>query len=148
MLLQKDTPDHHDGELVIRLYELRREPVMREARNAMLTRYWPESAEAALEVLKSDHPLNAPYRQVTSYWEMAYGMARVGIVHSDFLIENNGEGIYLFARAQPWVGAIRGAHSPRAFRNAEWAATENETGRKLLEEFRGRIAKRRAARAS
>ena len=41
----------------------------------------------------NDHPLNVAFRQVTGYWEMVYGMARHGIVHADFLVENNGEGL-------------------------------------------------------
>lgn len=147
-MLQKDTPDHHDGELVIRLYELRREPVMRDSRAMIVSRYWPESVDEATEVLKPDHPMNAAYRQVMTYWEMVFGMAHAGIVHADYLIENNGEGIFIFARVQPYLGAIRAAHTPRAFRHAEWAATETEAGRVLLEEFRGRIARRQAARAS
>jgi hypothetical protein len=147
-MLQKDTPDHHDGELVIRLYELRREPVMRESRSAIISRYWPASAGEATEVLKPDHPMNAAYRQVSSYWEMVFGMAHAGIVHADYLIENNGEGIFLFARVEPYLDAIRAAHTPRAFRHAEWAATRTETGQRLLEEFRGRIARRLASRAT
>ena len=63
-MLQKDTPDHHDGELVIRLYELRREPVMRESRATILSKYWPASEEEATAVAKAEHPMNAAYRQV------------------------------------------------------------------------------------
>jgi 5'(3')-deoxyribonucleotidase len=147
-MLQKDTPDHHDAELVIRLYELRREPVMRESRAMIISKYWPASAEEATEVIKAEHPMNAAYRQVASYWEMVFGMAHAGIVHADYLVEHNGEGLFLFARVQPYLDAIRAAHTPRAFRHAEWAGTETEAGRRLVEEFRGRIARRTAARAS
>jgi hypothetical protein len=45
MLLQKDLPDHHDAELVLKAYELRREPIMREARDALTAEYWPRNAE-------------------------------------------------------------------------------------------------------
>ncbi len=147
-MLQKDTPDHHDGELVIRLYELRREPVMRESRAMILSKYWPASADEATAVVKAEHPMNAAYRQVQSYWEMVYGMAHAGIVHPDYLIEYNTEGLFLFARVQPYLDAMRAAHTPRAFRHAEWAGTETEVGRALVEEFRGRIARRMATRAS
>ena len=147
-MLQKDTPDHHDGELVIRLYELRREPVMRESRAAIISKYWPASVEEATEVLKPDHPMNASFRQVTSYWEMVYGMAHAGIVHAEYLIEHSTEGLFVFARVQTFLEAIRAQGFPRAFRHAEWAGTQTETGRRLVEEFRGRIARRQAARAS
>ena len=48
MQLQKDMPDHHDADLVIKLYELRREPVMRESRSAINRQFWPATAEEAL----------------------------------------------------------------------------------------------------
>lgn len=41
--MSKDEPDHHDAEIVMRLYDLRREPVMRESREALNTGFWPGS---------------------------------------------------------------------------------------------------------
>jgi hypothetical protein len=137
----KEAPDHLDAELVLKIYDLRREEVMRESRNAINRDYWPKSAEEAVEVLRADHPLNRAWRQTTTYWEMVYSMARHGIIHGDFLVENNGEGLLLFARVEPHLGQIRAASSPRAFRNAEWIATNTEMGRAILETFRARVAK-------
>jgi len=137
----KEHPDHHDADLVIKIYDLRREAVMRESRAAVLRDYWPRSPEDALDVLRQDHPLNRPYRQFTGYWEMVYGMARHGVVHPEFLVENNGEGLVVFARAEPHLAAIRQATTPRAWRNAEWVARETETGRGMMESFRARTAK-------
>ena len=56
---------------------------------------------------EGDNPLNAAYRQVGSYWEMVYSMARYGVVHPDFLLESAGEGIFLFARVQPFLTQLR-----------------------------------------
>jgi hypothetical protein len=137
----KEAPDHLDAELVLKIYDLRREEVMRESRNAINRDYWPKSAEEAVEVLRADHPLNRAWRQTTTYWEMVYSMARHGIIHGDFLVENNGEGLLLFARVEPHLAQIRAASSPRAFRNAEWIATNTEMGRAILETFRARVAK-------
>jgi hypothetical protein len=142
----KESPDHLDADLVLKLYDLRREEVMRESRNAINRDYWPRSADQAVDVLRPDHPLNRAYRQVTGYWELVYGMARHGIVHGDFLVENNGEGLLLFARVEPYLAQIRGASSPRAFRNAEWVATNTEMGRTILEGFRARVARTLAAK--
>jgi hypothetical protein len=137
----KEAPDHLDAELVLKIYDLRREEVMRESRNAINRDYWPKSAEEAVEVLRADHPLNRAWRQTTTYWEMVYSMARHGIIHGDFLVENNGEGLLLFARVEPHLAQIRAASSPRAFRNAEWIATNTAMGRAILETFRARVAK-------
>ena len=47
------------------------------------------------------YPLNAAWRQTSSYWEMVYSMARHGIVNPDYWVENNGEGLFLFAKVAP-----------------------------------------------
>jgi hypothetical protein len=131
-----DAPDHHDADLILKLYDLRREKVMRESRNALNTGYWPRNAEEALAITAAADPRNTAYRQVSGYWEMVYGIARHGIVPADFLVENNGEGLFLFARVEPYVEKIRDAGFPRAFRNAEWVVANSETGKTMMESLR------------
>jgi len=135
----KDFPDHHDAELVLHLYELRREPVMRESRHAINRTFWPASFDELLAVTKPDHPLNAAFRQTASYWEMTYGMAKHGVVHTDFLLDSAGEGLFLLARVEPYLAEFRQAFSPRAFANAEWVATHSELGQQLMAHFRNRV---------
>lgn len=135
----KEAPDHHDADLVLKIYDLRREPVMRESRTAINTKFWPRNMDEAIAVTASDHPLNVAFRQTAGYWEMVYGMARHGIIHPDFLVENNGEGLLLYARVEPYLAAFRQAVSPRSFRNAEWVAMNCATGQALMEGYRARI---------
>ena len=135
----KEAPDHHDADLVLKLYDLRREPVMRESRDAINDKFWPRNAEEAVAITAKDHPLNAAFRQTAAYWEMVYGMARHGIIHPDFLVENNVEGLFLFARIEPYLSAFRQAGSPRSFRNAEWVATNSSIGQMVMESYRARI---------
>ncbi|HEV8198146.1 MAG TPA: hypothetical protein VGP87_16000 [Gemmatimonadales bacterium] len=142
----KDSPDHHDADLVLRLYDLRREPVLRESRRWLSAEFWPKSAEEVLALTKADHPSNAMFRQVVGYWEMAYGLARHGIVNPDYLAENAGEGIFLFAKVQPWLTELRAASSPKSLRNTEWISTQCEEGRELFAYFRQRVEKALAAR--
>ena len=142
--MPKDYPDHHDAELVLRLYDLRREALLRDSRTAMTT-WMPKSFDDIVAVTKPDHPHNAAFRQVTGYWEMAFGMARHGVIHPDFLMENSGEGLFFFARVEPFLGSLREITSPRAFMNAEWVSKETETGRALMVTFRARLEKMRAA---
>jgi hypothetical protein len=137
----KEHPDHLDADLLLKIYDLRRESVMRESRAAINRDYWPRTAEEAVEVLRSDHPLNRAWRQTTGYWEMVYSMARHGVIHAEFLVENNGEGLFFFARVEPYLDQVRQASSPRAFRNAEWVAKETEMGRTLMQGFRARVAR-------
>jgi hypothetical protein len=75
-------PDHRDAELVLRLYDLRREPVMRASRLAIV-KFLPRSYDDVAALIKPDHPDNAAWRQVSSYFEMAYSFARNGIVPAD-----------------------------------------------------------------
>ena len=149
-MLRKDFPDHHDAELVLRLYDLRREAVMRESRARIMRDFWPATADELLAVARTpDHPLNAPFRQCSTYWEMAYNFARQGVVHADFLVESNGgEGLFLFARVEPHLATLREAVNPTAFRNAEWVAAECAAGRALMERFRGRVRAMHAQRAA
>ena len=137
--MSKQAPDHHDAELILKFYDLRREPVMRESRDAILRDFWPRNEQEAVAILAPDHPLNRAYRQVASYWEMVYGMAKYGVVHTDFLLESNGEGLLRFARLQPYLAAIRKATSPRAFEKAEWVSSSCELGGRIVEMFRNRI---------
>jgi hypothetical protein len=147
MKLPQDLPDHHDAELILKAYELRREAVMREARHALSAGYWPKTAAEAVAPTAQDHPLNAAWRQVTGYWEMIFGMARHGIVHADYLVENSGEGLFFYVRVEPWVAELRAAGSPRTLSNTEWAAQETEMGRRMMESLRARFGPKAAARA-
>ena len=140
--MAKSTPDHHDAELILKLYDLRRESVMRDSRNAINAKFWPKSYEDFIALTKPDHPQNAAFRQTSSYWEMVYGMARHGIVHGDYLIENNGEGLFLYAKIQPYLERFRKEQaSPTAFQNAEWISKNTEEGKRRFETIQNRVKK-------
>lgn len=144
--MPKGMPDHHDAELALRVYELRREPVMRESRNAINQKFWPKSFEDLQAIVKADHPLNAAYRQVGTFWEMVYGFAKHGIVSPDFWMESNGEGLFVFAKVAPHLSKIRAEISPVAYRHAEWVSRESAEGRRLLQYFTERVQKTLASK--
>jgi hypothetical protein len=142
----KDHPDHHDAEIVMRLYDLRREAVMRESREALNAQFWPRSFDDVLAVTRRDHELNRAFRQVSTFWEMAYGMVKHGIVNAEYFLESNAEGFFLFAKIQPHLEAYRREVNALAFRNAEWAAVTSPAGRAVFASIQGRVAKLAAAR--
>lgn len=144
--MSNERPDHHDAELVLKLYDLRREAVMRESRNAMASAFWPKTYEEFAAVAKPDHPLNAAFRQTSTYWEMAYGFARHGIVNPDFLVENTTEGLFLYAKVEPFLERFRREVNPLAFRNAEWICTQCDEGRRRYEFVQARVGKMREAK--
>ncbi|MFT4840226.1 MAG: hypothetical protein ACJA0V_000460 [Planctomycetota bacterium] len=140
--MSKHAPDHHDADLVLKLYDLRREPVMRESRDAINAEYWPKNADEATAILNPDQPLNRAYRQVSTYWEMVYGMAKNSIVHTNYLLENTGEGMFLFAKVEPYLEAMRAASHPRIFLHAEWISKTGEFADTVMDRFRTMIKNR------
>ena len=138
--MSKELPDHPDADLILKLYDLRRESVMRQSRSA-LNGFLPRTWEDVLAIVAPTHPNNAAWRQVSSYWEMVYSFARHGVVNADFLIENNAEGLFLFVKVRPYLERFRKEYSPSAFRNAEWIATQCETGRQRFSMIEARVLK-------
>jgi hypothetical protein len=133
-------PDHRDAELILKLYDLRREPVMRASRDTMIKEFMPGSFEDLVAIADLAHPLNTAYRQTTSYWEMVYGMGHHGIVEPEYLVENNGEGLLTYVKICRFLPRLRDEFSPIAFQHSEWAATQTAVGRRYVELMQGRLA--------
>src|SRR5207244_1166459 len=98
-----DMASPHDAELVLKLYDLRREPVMRQARIDVQGKFVPKSFEDVQAVTKPDHPINTAYRMVSSYWEMAAGFVKHKALDLDLFAENCAEGLFLFAKVEPYL---------------------------------------------
>jgi hypothetical protein len=145
-VLTKDFPDQHDATIIMQLYDLRREGVMRDARATVASRFRPANVEEAVAVLQQEHPLNGAIRQVVSYWEMVYGMMKWGILHPGYALESNGEGMVLYAKIEPYLAEVRAAKTGVQFVNAEWVATQTEAGQRLMERLRPRYAPAAAKR--
>jgi hypothetical protein len=145
-VLTKEYPDHHDATIVMQLYDLRREPVIRESRAAISSRFRPQNVDEAVAVVKQDHPLNTALRQVVGYWEMVYGMMKWGVLHPDFALESTGEGMVLYAKMEPYLAEVRAQKTGVQFNNAEWVANHTEAGKKLMERLRPRYGPAAATR--
>jgi hypothetical protein len=91
-----------DAELILKLYDLRREPVMREARSFMLGTFWPDTVDEYLVVLHDFGGQNNAYlRQFIGYWEMAASMVLRGALDADLFFDSNNEMFFVFAKIQP-----------------------------------------------
>lgn len=100
------TPE--DAEIILKLYELRTEAVMRQARAWMGGEFWPSTAEEFFAVAENPaDPHNAWFRQVITYWEMAAAMVLHGAVSAELFVDCNGEGFFLLAKFAPILEAIR-----------------------------------------
>ncbi|HTF90874.1 MAG TPA: hypothetical protein VK843_20810 [Planctomycetota bacterium] len=138
--MSKEHPDHHDADLILKLYDLRREAVMRQSR-ITIAAFLPRTWEDIAAIVAPAHLSNAAWRQVSSYWEMVYSFARHGVVNPDFLIENSAEGMFLFVKVHPYLERFRTEFAPTAFRNAEWIASQCETGRQRYAMIKTRVEK-------
>src|SRR5208282_6863384 len=97
-----------DAEIVLKLYQLRTEAVMRQARAWMTGEFWPATAEEFFAVAENPaDPHNAWLRQVLTYWEMAAAMVLHGAVSAELFVDCNSEGFFLLAKFAPILEAIR-----------------------------------------
>lgn len=97
-----------DAEIILKLYELRTEAVMRQARAWVGGEFWPRTAEEYFAVLENPKDPHNPWlRQVITYWEMAAAMVLHGAVSAELFVDCNGEGFFLLAKFAPILEGIR-----------------------------------------
>jgi hypothetical protein len=97
-----------DAEIILKLYELRTEAVMRQARAWVGGEFWPNTADEFFAVLDNPADPHNPFlRQVLSYWEMAAAMVLHGAVSAELFVDCNGEGFFLLAKFAPILEAVR-----------------------------------------
>ena len=97
-----------DAEIILKLYDLRRETVMRQARAWVVGEFWPATADEYYGVaLNPADPHSAFVRQVLTYWEMAAALVLHGSVSAELFVDCNAEGFFLLAKFAPILDAIR-----------------------------------------
>ena len=97
-----------DAEIILKLYQLRTEAVMRQARAWVGGEFWPQTADEFYAVYENPgDPHNPWLRQVLTYWEMAAAMVLHGAVSAELFVDCNGEGFFLLAKFAPILEAIR-----------------------------------------
>ena len=95
---------HHDADLILKLYELRREPVMREARNWFFT-FNPQNMQDFIDVLTSEK--SGYYRMVVSYWDMAASLVNNGAIDPQMFNDANGEHLFVYSKIEPFLADLR-----------------------------------------
>jgi hypothetical protein len=100
-------PTHADAELMIRLYELRRDPEMRRARQWFLTEFKAQSwTEIKLRYLTHTDE-DRHFRMTTSYWEMVGTLVNRNVLHSELFFDHTGEDIVTWERCKDWIAEAR-----------------------------------------
>ena len=95
---------YKDADLILKLYDLRREATMREARNWFFT-FNPEGPKDFMDVITSDK--SGYYRMVISYWDMACSLVNNGAIDPEMFNDANGEHIFVYAKMEPFIPMLR-----------------------------------------
>ncbi len=124
-----------DAQIVLQLYDFRREAEMRKARAWFGGSFWPQSADDIIKVIQNPAaPENAWLRQVTGYWEMAAALVLRGALNEDLFFDTGGELWFTLAKVYPYLKEFRDkANSPQVFERVEKLATRTKQGRERLQ---------------
>ena len=95
--------------VLLKLYELRTEPALRDARAWFAFEFHPSSARDILSTWLGPGHLSAPYRMVTSYWDMAATLVLQGAIPAAMFNAANTEHIALYAKLRPFLADVRSA---------------------------------------
>ena len=99
----------HDVELILKLYELRREKRMRRARAWYFTKFNPVSAADIGRLFASGERASSYYRMITSYWDMAASFVINEGIDEKLFLAANTEHIGVFAKLEPFIAELREA---------------------------------------
>ncbi len=145
-------PTSADAQLILQLYDLRREPEMRKARNWWTTTFWPLTADEFIKISSAmGSQENNWLRQVSGYWDMAAALVLHGTISAELFLEGgvSGEMIFIFAKIQPILKDLRQKmNSPGLFGNVEKVILGSKKGRERLKIAAMRVEARRKAMAA
>ncbi len=142
---KKPTPA--DAELILKLYDLRREAEIRKARNWWFVDFWPETADDFMKIaLAVGTQENNWLRQVGGYWELAASLVVHGTLNETLFLEPafSGEMFLTFAKIHPFLKEVREkTQNPRMLANVENVIKKSKASRERLQFVEQRLAARR-----
>lgn len=136
----------HDAQLILKLYDLRREAVLRKARDFMTTQFWPQTYEEFKAVVFAfGTEQNAWFRQTWTYWDMACALVLSGVINEDLFLKTNGEPYFLYAKYKPFIEPLRKElNSPEFMSHIEGLVTKSPEARERVKKLEARIQARAA----
>jgi hypothetical protein len=150
-----EKPTTADAQLILQLYDLRREAEMRKARNWWAGEFFPENADDFLNVAWAmGTQENNWLRQVGGYWGIVASFVNHGVLNEELFLTPgfSGEMFLIYAKVHPFIKELREKlNDPNAWKDVEHAITRTEWGRnrlefmmKRVEVMRQRLAKQKA----
>jgi hypothetical protein len=128
------------AELILKLYELRREPVMRSARSYIGGEFLPRSFEDFLAIMSAGDQHSSYVLQVYGYWDMVAALAFHGALEESLVYNACPEMYFQFAKIRPYIEEFRNKSSlPELFHNLQKFVEGSEEGRSRLHSMAGHI---------
>jgi hypothetical protein len=135
---------HEDADLILKLYDLRRESVMRDARNWLFT-FNPTSIQDVMQAMTGEH--SGHLRMVMSYWDMACALVTNGAIDEELFNQTNGEHIFVYMKIEPVLEDIRQMFgNPEFLKSLETVVKRIPDIETKLPQMRERMARFAAAR--
>jgi hypothetical protein len=126
-----------DANLILKLYDLRREPVMREARNWFFS-FNPTTTAEYMEAMMSER--SGYVRMVISYWDMAASLVNNGAIDEQMFNDANGEHLFVFAKIEPILAELRQQwNQPEMLKHFETLVRRVPNNEQILAGIRERI---------
>ncbi len=97
----------NDVMAILKLYELRREPEMRVARQWYFSQFSPKSAMDIIALFRGGERASANFRMITSYWDMASSFVLNGGIDEKMFLDAGSEYIFVYSKIQPFLAEIR-----------------------------------------
>jgi hypothetical protein len=120
-------PTHEQARLQLQLFEERREPRIRQARDWYFRNYHPETLEDTMRVAAPGSEGQQFAMMVLTYWEQACAMLNYGLLHEDLFFETNGEFFGVWEAAKTIVPKFREMFkNPHFLENLEKASKRYE----------------------
>ena len=106
---------YEEVNLMLRLYDMRREPRLRQARAWFVENFHPSSVEDMMEKYPQGSEENTYIRMVISYWEMVASIVNRGLIDEEFFFESNGEQWVVWEQVKPVLAVWRAMFSSPNF---------------------------------
>lgn len=137
---QQVPPTIDDANLILRLYELRREEKLRAAREWYRTKCVPLSAEDIKTIYQTPGEENTNFRMATTYWDMACSFVASGVLHPELFLQSGGESLMIWSRVEEFVPRIRQEMlMPWFLVNIEKVVAMTPSAQERLKLFRARL---------
>jgi hypothetical protein len=139
-----------DADLIIKLYDLRREATMRKARDFFILEFFPKSVDdvKALFANREKHPeQNSYFRQIVSYWDMAAAMVNHGSIDQGLFFDTNGELYIIWAKLGDFIEELRAFMGPQFLINLEKLIAAAPNGAERVKATKERLNALAAQRA-